>query len=40
MTHRALRRSGLALAAVTVLLVTACGASEPEPVREPYPVDD
>ncbi len=32
-------RSSLALAAVAALLVTGCGASEPEPVRDPYPVD-
>lgn len=33
------RRSSLALAAVAALLVTGCGASEPEPVRDPYSVD-
>lgn len=32
-------RSSLALAAVAALLVTGCGASEPEPVRDPYSVD-
>lgn len=40
MTYRHARHTGVTLAAVTVLLVTACEASEPEPVRNTYPVQD